>query len=200
MYVFGNGESRLAVDIDKLAGIKVGCNAIARTHTVDHLICVDRRMMNEALNNGVNVSTRLYTRSEWYNNYKDFLHVRKVPDLPYKGEQRWDEPFHWGSGPYAVLLAAEMSKQDPIKLLGFDLYSKTDKINNVYKNTDNYDSADKRPIDPRYWIHQIGMVFKCFHDTPFIVYQESDWQIPRAWIAPNVTVDNISNIPYNSNN
>ena len=28
MYVFGNGESRASVNIDKLEGTKVGCNAI----------------------------------------------------------------------------------------------------------------------------------------------------------------------------
>ena len=49
MYVFGNGESRTSVNIDKLEGTKVGCNAIYRDYTMDHLICVDRRMVQEAL-------------------------------------------------------------------------------------------------------------------------------------------------------
>ena len=45
MYVFGNGESRTSVNISNLEGIKVGCNAIYRDYTMDHLICVDRRMV-----------------------------------------------------------------------------------------------------------------------------------------------------------
>ena len=49
MYVFGNGESRTSVNIDKLEGTKVGCNAIYRDYTMDHLICVDRRMVQESL-------------------------------------------------------------------------------------------------------------------------------------------------------
>ena len=44
-----------------------------------------------------------------------------------------DEPFHWGSGPYAVLLATFLSKY--IKLIGFDLYGIDGKLNNVYENT-----------------------------------------------------------------
>ena len=29
--------------------------------------------------------------------------VKKVPDLPYEGDKRPDEPFHWGTGQYAGL-------------------------------------------------------------------------------------------------
>lgn len=194
MIAIGNGESRTHINIDKLTGVKIGCNAILRDYTVDHLICVDRRMMDEAIKIGINVSTRLYTRLEWYERYKSFLHVRTVPELPYEGNQRWDEPFQWGSGPYAVLLAAKMCENKEVKILGFDLYSKTNTINNIYKDTENYDSSVKKPVDPRYWIHQIGMVFSYFPNVLFKIYQEPDWQLPQAWNQPNVGLDKISNI------
>jgi hypothetical protein len=198
MWAIGNGESRLRIDINRLSGPKSGCNAIYRNYQVDYITCVDRRMMDECLNAGVNITSLLYTRHEWYSTYKGFLHVRELPELPYQGTERWDEPFQWGSGPYAVLLAAKYAKEKYVNLIGFDLYSKTQLVNNVYKGTPNYDEAEKRAVDPRYWIHQIGMVIRCFPKINFTIYQEKDWQLPQAWNYPNVTVDNISNIYYNT--
>jgi hypothetical protein len=198
MYVFGNGESRRDIDINKLNDHKIGCNAIFRDYQMDYLVCVDRRMVAEAITNGANIHSLIYTRSDWYPNYKDFLHLRKLPELPYQGTERWDEPFQWGSGPYAVLLAAKFSKEKEVKMIGFDLYSKTKTVNNMYKDTPNYDKSEKNAVDPRYWIHQIGMIFKCFPKVNFTVYQEPIWKRPKVWNYPNVSVDNISNIYYNA--
>ena len=198
MIVIGNGESRKGVDIKKLDGPKVGCNAIYRDYIMDYLVCVDRRMVQEALNAGANTQgTLIYTRPNWFQQFKT-LRVREVPDLPYVGSDRWDEPFQWGSGPYAVLLGAKYTKLKEVKLIGFDLYSKTKTVNNIYKDTPNYDDATKRPVDPRYWIHQIGMVFECFPKVTFRIYQEPSWELPKAWNYPNVVVDRISNIYYNT--
>ena len=49
MLVIGNGESRKSLDISTLKLPTVGCNAIFRDMKVDHLVCVDRRMIREAL-------------------------------------------------------------------------------------------------------------------------------------------------------
>lgn len=197
MYVFGNGESRSSININNIDDIKIGCNAIYRDYAVDHLVCVDRRMVNEALDNCVNDYSIVYTRDNWLDRYKQFQRIRAVPALPYNGTERWDEPFQWGSGPYAVLLAAKLCKGATVRLIGFDLHSPTQTINNVYKGTSNYDSADKRAVDPRYWIHQIGKVFELYTRREFVIYQTPDWQLPKAWNHPNVTVDKLSNIQYN---
>jgi len=197
MLVIGNGESRHSIDIQKLNEPKVGCNAIMRDYSVEYLLCVDRRMVEEALERKVNEQSLVYTREEWYKSYKSYKRLRIVPDLPYAGSERWDEPFNWGSGPYAVLLAAKLDKERNVKLIGFDLYSKTNTVNNVYKGTPNYDDPNKRAVDPRYWIHQIGKVFECFPKVQFTIYQEDEWQLPKAWNYTNVTVDSISNIYYN---
>ncbi len=65
MYVIGNGESRRGIDISKLERPKVGCNAIMRECFVDHLVCVDTPMVDEALRNNVNDNTFIYTRRNW---------------------------------------------------------------------------------------------------------------------------------------
>ena len=192
MYVFGNGESRTSVNIDNLEGTKVGCNAIYRDYTMDHLICVDRRMVQESLDNDANEHSYIYTREDWVGRF-NATRVRSVPKLPYVGTQRWDEPFQWGSGPYAVLLAAKLCNDRTVHLIGFDLHSTTDTVNNVYKDTSNYDSSDKRAVDPRYWVHQIGMVFSCYTKINFVVHKDN-FKLPKAWKYPNVSLDTISNL------
>lgn len=192
MLVIGNGESRKGVDLNKHYDKKIGCNAIHRDYRVDHLICVDRRMVQEAINSNVNESSIVYTRSDWIDSYTNKQNVKQVPKLPYKGTERWDEPFQWGSGPYAVLLAAGLAKE--VKLLGFDLFSETKNVNNIYKDTNGYNESTKNAVDPRYWIHQIGKVFGIYHKHRFIIYQKDSWNIPKAWQHPNVSLDNINNL------
>lgn len=193
MLVIGNGESRKPIDISQIKLPTVGCNAIYRDYSVDHLVCVDKRMMQEALAAHVNQNTYLYTRKDWFSRFNQ-KRVRLVPELPYAGMERPDDPFHWGSGPYAVLLGATLTKTDSVGLLGFDLYGLDGKLNNVYKDTPNYKFSDSRAVDPRYWIYQIGKVFENFTKVKFTVYQTQGWQLPQAWNKPNVTVDTISNL------
>ena len=192
MLVIGNGESRASVNINKLNYTKIGCNAIHRDFKVDHLVCVDRKMVTEAVENDTNEHALIYTREDWINKYNQYNNVRTVPVLPYTGKNRWDEAFQWGSGPYAVLLGAKLSQD--VSLLGFDLHSNTNTVNNIYKGTSNYDAKDKRAVDPRYWIHQIGKVFEIYRKRNFTIYQTDNWELPTAWKYPNVTVDNISSL------
>jgi hypothetical protein len=201
MLVIGNGESRLGIDLNQVNDTKVGCNALYRDYYVRHLVCVDRRMVQEAIDSGYNQDSIIYTRTDWQGYFKKVRHLRTVPELPYVGSERWDEPFQWGSGPYAVLLGAKIANKDleVVRLVGFDLYGNANgKTNNIYKDTQNYNTSDKRAVDPRYWIHQIGKVFECFPKVKFIVYQPTDWKLPKAWKYSNVTVDKISNIYYNT--
>jgi len=197
MWAIGNGESRKDVDLNYLQAPTVGCNAIMRDYTVDYLVCVDKRMVEEAINRKVNQQSLVYTREDWYQKYEAHR-IRKVPNLPYTGKQRADEPFQWGSGPYAVLIGAMYARERYVNLLGFDLYSNNSNVNNIYKDTPSYDKSDKRAVDPRYWIHQIGMVFECYPKITFTIYQTPNWQLPQAWNYPNVKVDNISNVYYNT--
>jgi hypothetical protein len=194
MYVFGNGESRTSININNIHLPTVGCNAIVRDYLVDYLVCADKRMVKEAISRAY--KNLIFTRNDWINLFKETANVRVVPPLPYTGTDRWDEPFQWGSGPYAVLVGAIYTKTNTVGLIGFDLHSETNTVNNIYKGTPNYIDADKRAVDPRYWIHQIGMVFKCFPKIQFTIYQD-DWELPESWNYPNVMVDKISKIRYN---
>ena len=195
MLVIGNGESRCNINLSAIDTTKIGCNAIVRDFFVDHLVCVDRRMVDEATQKHKHNFTTIYTRKDWLSERTHIDNLVCVPDLPYKGNTRADEPFHWGSGPYAVLLGALLDTT--VKLLGFDLHSKNTKVNNIYKDTQNYDPSTKTAIDPRYWIYQIGKVFECFPKHKFVIYTDNDWECPNFWNRPNVSVDNYSKLLYN---
>ena len=194
MLVIGNGESRAGIDVSALNGPLVGCNGAMRDFNLDYLVCIDTKMVDEAVRRKITYPTLIYTRQQSILRYPNVSNLRAVPDLPYQDINRWDDPHHWGSGPYAVLIAANYSHEREVKLLGFDLYSKNQLINNVYKDTNGYKESTSAAIDSRYWIHQIGMVFQCFPKTKFIVYQEDGWELPKAWKERNVSLDRISNI------
>jgi hypothetical protein len=181
----GNGESRTNIDLTPYTKkyLTVGCNALIRDYDVDHLVCVDRRMVTEAV--ALNKQCRIYTRPDWIDQFQSYPQVTTVPKLPYKGDQRADEPFQWGSGPYAILLAANLCT-DTVYMMSFDLYGKVDKVNNVYKGTSNYVKDDSHAIDPSYWIHQTKKVFESFPELTFVIVNDDDWPNPLEWRLPNV--------------
>ena len=183
MLVIGNGESRANIDIDSIQDIKIGCNAILRDYFVEHLVCVDRKMVREAIE--ADYKSNIYTRKDWIDEFKAYG-ILTVPELPYTGQERADQPFHWGSGPYAVLIACGLGND--INMIGFDLHSKDKYMNNIYKDTCNYNKSDHHFIDPRYWIHQIGVLMQLYPDKRFTIYQ-TDWTLPNQWKLPNVSVD-----------
>ena len=191
--VIGNGESRKPVKLNLLKNnfTLFGCNAICRDYDVDHLVCVDRRMVKEALSYNVK---NIYTRDDW-KRYFPGPDVKIVPELPYEGNQRWDQPFHWGSGPYALLLSATMNPSE-CHLVGFDLQSTTSTVNNIYKGTDNYVDKNHRPVDPRYWLKQNAKVFELFPKIQFTIYNTSDWELPKDWHFNNVTKKEIKYLTH----
>ncbi len=189
--VVGNGESRLPFDLriikDRFS--LIGCNAVYRDVEVPYLVCCDQRMVLEATRKTNPNKTKIYTRRKWLVGFDDYG-IESIPELPYVGELRQDQSQHWNSGPYAVLLACTMQFEE-IFLLGFDLYSYNGKVNNVYKDTENYQRSDTRSIDPQYWIYQISKLFEIYKDKKFIVVNKQDWKLPMSWNLPNVSFRNI---------
>lgn len=187
MLIIGNGESRAAIDIDRIDNKKIGCNAIHRDFFVDHLVCVDRRALTEAVSSDL-PDTQIWTREEYLSN-----RCKKLPDVP-QGNQRADQPRHWGSGPYAILLATEFSSE--IHIIGFDLYGQNSLINNVYKGTTCYADPESRAVDPRYWIYQIGRIFLEHPDKYFVIYNTAEWILPTSWFLENVKLKNLDSIRF----
>jgi hypothetical protein len=196
--VIGNGESRKLIDIEslKINNVLIGCNAIHRDIVVDHLVCCDRRMVEEAVDNPTTEHTKIYVREDWFKYYRKVQkrkNISSVPNLPYRGDQRPDRPEHWGSGGYALLVAAQL-EFDNIIVVGFDLYSKNNKVNNVYKDTINYSAADNQSVDYSYWVYQTSKVFQHFSNISFTIVNDLGWEMPKEWRQPNVQFTSIEQI------
>ena len=97
----------------------VGCNAIFRDYNIEYISACDKHMAQEAANT-CGKNTTIFTRDKWHGQFAMWPNVKKFPELPYQGSKRADEPFHWGSGPYAGLIGLSF-KPKVIFLIGFDL-------------------------------------------------------------------------------
>lgn len=189
--VIGNGESRKHINLEELKHryTIIGCNAIHRDITVDHLICCDRRMAEEATNNPLTENTLIYVREDWFHYFRKIKknkNIKTVPELPYVGEAKKDKPEHWGSGCYAILLAASLGFSQ-IEIVGFDLYPITEKVNNIYKGTNNYSKVDAPAVDYSYWVYQISQIFKYYPSSQFVIKNKEHWKFPNEWRKNNVS-------------
>jgi hypothetical protein len=192
--VIGNGESRADIDLHQFKNyITVGCNALHRDFIPNHLVCCDARMVREALENFNTDQSVIHVRDNWHHYFRKILknkHINLVPALPYQGESRADKPVHWGSGPYAVLIAANLGFKE-VTLLGFDLYGLHNQVNNIYKGTDNYLHDKASAVDPSYWIYQIGKIFEHYPNINFKILNKNNWQLPTEWQTCNVEKINL---------
>ena len=180
--VIGNGESRRGFDLTPLKNVTtmVGSNALFRDHNLEYVVCCDRHMCQEAANT-VGKNTTIYTRENWYKQFAYWPNVKKVPDLPYEGDKRQDDPFHWGTGQFAALVGMSF-KPKAIFMLGFDLHTiEKDKVNNMYHGSEGY-TYIKRPVDPSYWIYQYHKLMGYSDpDTRWIVVNHVRWEMPKEW-------------------
>ena len=187
--VIGNGESRRHFNINSYTDhVLIGCNAIHRDINVDYLICCDRRMAEEAVTNPNTKDTEIYVRDHWHHYFRKIRknkNVHLLPEVPTRGEAKVNHAEHWGSGGYAVLLAAVLGHQE-VAMIGFDLYPIEHAVNNIYKGTANYARVGAQAVDPSYWVYQIESVFIHYPNTTFMIYNRQDWKMPQEWQKNNV--------------
>lgn len=183
--IIGNGESRTGFDLIPLKKFStvIGCNAQFRDYNFEYFVCCDKHMCQEAANT-VGKQTKIYTRSNWSSQFAMWPNVKTLPPLPYEGDKRQDDPWHWGTGPHAGNVALSF-KPKAIFMIGFDLWSKSKtEPNNIYTGTTGYTYIN-RPVDPSYWIYQFAKLMES-PDIRWIVVNEKDWQLPEEWKKKNV--------------
>lgn len=188
--VIGNGESRKNINLELYRNTHtlIGCNAIHRDIVVDHLVCCDRRMIDESTNNINTKHTKIYVRSNWFHYFRKIKKNKNIillPELPFTGDTKKDKPDHWGSGCYALLLAASSGFKE-IEMIGFDLYPSGTTVNNIYKGTQHYSKIDSSPIDPNCWVYQISKIFNHYSDISFVIKNNKHWPLPKEWQKSNV--------------
>lgn len=180
--VIGNGESRKPILLQQYINkiITVGCNAIHRDTIVDHLVCVDARMVVEACGNVNTSNTKIYS------NNASCANVNKLPKLPFLENNRAMYHKNWSSGTYALLIASQLM-HSTIYIVGFDLHNTTGYVNNMYKDTSNYAPASSHAVDPVYWIYQTACILRHFSQHQFVFVNTPTWSMPVSWQLPNVS-------------
>jgi hypothetical protein len=78
---------------------------------------------------------------------------------------------------------ASLKSPSEVHLLGFDLWSNTGLVNNLYKGSPNYASQQSRKVSPDFWIYQLKKIFEHFDQINFIQHQTTDWKTPSQWLS-----------------
>ena len=77
-----------------------------------------------------------------------------------------DFPIGWSAGNTALHLACQQGATE-IYIMGFDLSSYDEPLNNLYKGTDNYLPSDAKGFNSTNWMNQMQTVFREFKDVQF---------------------------------
>jgi hypothetical protein len=77
-----------------------------------------------------------------------------------------DFPRGWAAGTTALHLACQQGATE-VYMLGFDLSSQNELLNNIYKGSNYYLPADAKGFNPQNWVNQLLAVFREFNNTQF---------------------------------
>ena len=186
IFALGNGESRKGIDLTSLYeyGIIYGCNALYRDFRPDALVVVDPIMKEEIWKTDYLLENKAYFkdwtsespigRDEWgFKATPAYLFLKLGADDSPKlvtnsnaviKEKFPDDTIRTGyaSGPTSVLIACIEEEPEEVYLIGHDLYSTTEKFNNIYKDSKNYMGTLSDATPPDNWISQLKRTFDDF--------------------------------------
>ncbi len=80
--------------------------------------------------------------------------------------------FGWAAGPTSGYVACKREKPSYVFMLGHDLFSKDRHVNNMYKSTKHYVTAEHQPTPCINWIKQWLELFKMYPDIQFFKVQQ----------------------------
>jgi len=159
IFCIGNGESRKDFDLDRLRplGRIYGCNALYRDFTPDVLVAVDRGIINEIYDSG-------YTkdRETWFRNTPK-PGVKQVHSICPNNSD-----IGWACGAMAAYIGIQQTEPEEVYMIGHDFRSNDNKLNNIYKDTKNYNPSTRSPIPATNWLHQWGTLIKDNPDIKFL--------------------------------
>ena len=137
-HVFGNGTSRLSIDIDKLEGTKYGCNAIYRDYYTDYLIGKDKNICSEILASECWQDRKVVLQTQWRNDSlvrEAYEHITWWKDIVGTND-------YTDCGSVALTIASQNASDNNDKYIymyGMDFDDpNSNKINNIYHGTRNY--------------------------------------------------------------
>lgn len=165
--VIGNGESRKNINIDKINGIKIGCNAIYLHEKVDYVCAVDKfwrdkvskecsiPLISRYHNNAFQTTLEMFKEGKWLNT-----------DVLYRG---------YCSGITALDFIS--TKGNEIYLIGFDFGYTGSTVNHIYKGTPNHPPADYPAQHDAIFLTQCLETIKRYPKNKYYWVSDSDFLI-----------------------
>ena len=177
-FALGNGRSRQGISIPKLRslGLVAGCNRIYQEDSVDILVATDRQMAQEIEDTGYGMTHEFWTR-------------RPRSDT---GSRLLERPeYGYSSGTAAIAKLCQRGCKE-VYLLGFDLGSPTEYVNNLYAGTAHYKTPDMKPTYYGNWVRQLQQVSERWSNNIFyrVLGEEST---PYNFNRTNIVDLDISN-------
>ena len=120
----------------------------------------------------------------------------------WEGSPTGPEDPGWSSGATAMYVGCKVEQPKTCYLIGMDMYSTTDFINNLYKNTHGYLNSDESSVTPQNWVVQMGRVMVRYKDIQFVkVNPEGNSQVsermPQWESIPNLTYQHTKEFIHN---
>ena len=114
----------------------------------------------------------------------------------WEGDEIGPEDPGWCSGATAMYIACKVEKPKTCYLLGMDMYSTTDYVNNLYKDTVGYVSKDESALTPNNWVIQKAKCMMRYPDIQFIKVNPMETNristaIPEWESVPNISYINM---------
>jgi len=159
-----------------------GMNEVeAKEHIDDILVTNERNNAEEFVMHGSNLSgiitmikkngarakrniNQSTIKVSWINQPEESHSLRDLE--PILNEKTGD--FGWACGASSGYVSICREKPKKIYMIGHDLHSQNNKINNMYKSTKHYTAADNGPTPAVNWIRQWKTLFEVFPDIEFI--------------------------------
>ena len=184
-FILGNGETRLCFNPEDLMSLgKVyACNRVYQEFTPDVLVSTDTGMAREIQESGYSQKNVHYTRESNI--------------IPGSGARALNPEYTgFSSGPNALALAA--ADEFPYMfLIGFDLVSLDQHVNNIYTDTPHYVSSDTLKMNHGNWVKQISEIINKYKNQRVIHVNPLSGFTPESWLTlPNFQVMDIPGFKF----
>lgn len=165
--IIGNGESRREININKIDGMKVGCNAIYLYEKVD-LICAMDKFWRDKIINEANIPliSRLHN-SAFQTTLELYESGWKNTKCPYRG---------YCSGITALDYICNTYKDD-VFLIGFDFDYTGHSVNHIYKDTKNHPKSTRPAQNENIFLNQFIETYKRYPKHKIYWVNDSDFLI-----------------------
>jgi hypothetical protein len=168
--VIGNGVDRLKFDLNNLKKNQIqtyGCNALYRDFNPDFLVVTGPDVVEEIIS------------SNYCDTHVVYSNIGKILDYPGKFHLIPQDP-NWNAGAITAYLAC-FDGHAQVYLLGHDGNDTYGMSNNVYANTNGYNSVATDSNDT-FWSLTMSHVFKTYPLVDFVLVNSSGrGYIPESW-------------------